>query len=364
MGYKCPVCDYTNKKWAGLRMHMLNKHKDEYPDGFPGKNEVEFVEDEEAAPRGKEVVATQFEDEDTNKLQELLLLHGVRQVVADRVSNLFDKLELYREPYNLSNLLKQSLSRQEQIAIVPILMELFPGQREQISGFMPVSPFETSYYRQPGAVGYPPMPSMENQRLNERIEKIESAIVGGNGKEDSDEIKALKLQLESKDKELQAEKDKRLEEAQKRRDEQVNELMRQLQQQNEKMPELIKEAYEQSNREHTLREEALSRGREEGLKAKSTDFENRVLDIVENQAAPAFIGEVREGRKIVQGVASKVQPASPTETNPEPISDAEASRISEILSIEEQMRTMAAGKHTEVPRASKEAVSEKSGNLA
>jgi len=139
--------------------------------------------------------------------------------------------------------------------------------------------------------------------------------------------------------------------------------MKQLQQQNEKMPQLITEAYDRANKEHTLREEAHSRGREEGFKAKSTDFENRILDIVENQAAPAFIGEVREGRKIMQGIAGKIQPASATETNPEPITDEEASKLSEILSIEERMREMASGKHTEVPRPGKEAVSEKSGNL-
>jgi len=177
------------------------------------------------------------------------------------------------------------------------------------------------------------------------------AMTNRNNTGDSEQVEALKAQL-------QDEKDKRLEEAQRRRDEQVNELMRQLQQQNEKMPGLIQEAYERANREHTLREEALARGREEGLKAKSGDFEGRVLDIVENQAAPAFIGEVREGRKLLQGIASKIQPASAPETDQGPISDDEAERLSEILQIEETMRAMAQGKHTEVPRPSKGAVSE------
>lgn len=354
MAYKCPVCDYTNKKWPGLRMHMLNKHKDEYPDGFPGKNEVEFVEAEEVATRGEEIVATQFEDEDTNKLHELLLLHGVRQVVADRVGNLFDKLELYREPYNLSNLLKQSLSRQEQIAIVPTLMELFPGQREQISGFMPVTPFESSYYRQPGMFGFPPgLPT--NPVIETRLDKIEKVLEkvtdDRNLNKDSDEIKALKLQVEEGKTQLQSERERRLEDERKATQERINQLIEQQQHTPALVKDAIKEVIDRLERDRALVEESKQKTKQELLEAgyapkAGQDFESRVLDIVENQAAPAFIGEVQAGRKTLQDIAQRITPigGASEEAPSTPISDEEASRLAEAMNIEETMRSMAESK--------------------
>lgn len=364
MAYLCRICEevaYDN--WRSLWGHIIKSHKDM---DRPGKEEC-YIPDEEVPEgveikkkggqkviptRGEEVVATQFEDEDTNKLHNLLLLHGVRQAVADRVSNLFDKLELYREPYNLSNLLKQSLSRQEQIAIVPILMELFPGQREQISGFMPVTPFESSYYRQPGMYGFssglPANPAVET-RLD-KIEKVlEKVTDERNPKEDSNEIKALKLQVEESKTQLEAEKERRLEDERKVTQERINQLISQQQQTPALVKDAIKEVIDRLERDRALGEEAKQKAKQELLEAgygpkAGQDFESRVLDIVENQAAPAFIGEVREGRKTLTDIAKRFAPigGASEETPSGPISDEEAARLSEALNIEETMREMAA----------------------
>jgi len=205
--------------------------------------------------------------------------------------------------------------------------------------------------------GYGPTPNPQVESRLDKIEKFLEKMTGGDNQ--NPELDAKQAELEAVKAQLQDEKEKRQEDRERRRDEQTSQLMQQLQQQNEQVPKMIEDAYAKANREHELRETALARGREEGLKAKSGDFEGRVLDIVENQAAPAFIGELREGRKLLQGIAGKIQPASDTEASQEPISEDEAARISEAMLIEETMRAMAAkGKHTEVPRPSKEAVSE------
>lgn len=364
MAYLCRICEaaaYDN--WRSLWGHIIKSHKD--VDGRPGKDECYIPDDEVPAgieikkkgaqkvipTSGEEVVAIQFEDQDANKLHELLLLHGVRQVVAARVANLFDKLELYREPYNLSNLLKQSLSRQEQIAIVPILMELFPGQREQISGFMPVTPFETSYYRQPGMYGFSSgLPA--NPVVETRLDKIETVLTKltdeGTSKEDSDEIKALKLQVEEGKTQLEAEKERRLEDERKATQERINQLIEQQQRTPDLVKDAIKEVIDRLERDRALVEEAKGKARRELLEAgyapkAGQDFESRVLDIVENQAAPALIGEVKEGRKTLTDIAKRFAPGggASEEITQGPISDEEASRIAEAMSIEETMREMA-----------------------
>lgn len=354
MSYQCPLCDYTNKKWSGLRMHMMS-HRDEFPDGLPKREDVRFIEDDEREVLGGATIAgkvKEFENEDANKLRELLLLHGVRPVVADTVSNLFDKLDLYREPYNLSNLLKNKLTKQEQIAIIPILMELFPDQRGQMSGFMPMSPFESPYYRQPGAFGFPPMSGFPsglpvNPQLETRLTNIEKVLEKMIDEGDNHPNPELQAQVDALQAQLQDEKEKRQEDREKRRDDQVNQLMNQLQQQNEKMPELITEAYNRSNQEYTMRETARKEGAAEGARTKSQDFEGRLLDIAQEQVAPAVIGEVKQTRTMVQELLKRAGDASKHQgALPGPINDDEASRISEAMLIQEEMRALAAKSKT------------------
>ncbi len=358
MGYKCPVCGYTNKKWPGLRMHMFSKHKDEYPDGLPNRDEVEFVEDaeERAAPRGEEAITTPvFEDEQAQQLYNLLVLHGIKGDKSRLIAQLFSEVITYQNPQSLHSLLSAHLKGPAQAAIGVIVNELFPQQ----GGPNPI--YTTGQYGYPyfgggygpsmPGYGSPPNPQVEN-RLN-NIEKVLEKMIDEGDNRPNAELQAKVEELKAQ---LQDEKDRRQEDREKRRDEQTSQLMNQLQQQNVEMPQLIAEAYDKANREHTLREEARVAGIEEGRRTKSTDFEGRVLDIVENQAAPAFIGEVRAGRGMLETLTKK---AASEESNPspEPIDEEEAGRISEAMLIEERMREMASGKY-------KETVSEKPGSPA
>lgn len=351
MSYKCPVCDYSNKKWPGLRMHLLNKHKDEFPDGLPKKDDVQFVEDVEEEERVTPGKVRVFENEDAAKLARILNLHGVKESTASRIATLYEEMEMYQNPTNLSNLLRQQLRGTEQSAIMPCLMELFPGEQQgqfyqQMGQYG--SPYFAGGYGAPQMAGYPPTTNPFAEGRLEKIEKVLEAITSKNTTGDSEEVKALKLQVEESKTQLEAEKERRVEDERKVTQERINQLISQQQQTPALVKDAIKEVIDRLERDRTLVEEAKQKAKQELLEAgygpkAGQDFESRVLDIVENQAAPALIGEVKEGRKTLTDIAKRfaLGGGASEEIAQGPISDEEAARLSEALNIEETMREMA-----------------------
>ena len=180
--YICPFCEtIAFERWIQLRAHLMGKHMDE-KDSWPVKEDAEVEELPEGvtlsvskvpatrkvAPPAEPIseirepyISTAELSTETKQLNDLLLLHGVNLRTASMITNLYDKLDLYKDPRNLGNLLRQRLERKDQQAIVPILFEMFPERKQEIPYMTPPTETGSAWYPQwpqAGGPGYYPMP--------------------------------------------------------------------------------------------------------------------------------------------------------------------------------------------------------------
>lgn len=352
MAYLCPHCQsVAYPEFRQLWGHIVKAHKDEekvtkedcyVPDNeLPEGVEIRKKGRQRVTSSAEEVSKPQtFEDEDAQRLYDLLTLHGIKESKANLVTRLYSGVAAYQDPRNLNSLLNTHL-RGTELSAIPVIMDTLYPQRGYGQYYSQSQPGAYPYYGSPQMPGYgPPV----NPLVETRLDKIEKVLEKLIDERDNQHNPELQSQVEALKAQLEDEKEKRQEDRERRRDEQVNQLMQQLQQQNERIPQLITEAYERANREHTMCETARKEGREEGFKAKATDFEGRVMDLLENQIAPGAMAEVKAGREIAKTLVSKIKPGEETQgaSTAEPITDEEASKISEIMRIEEEMKSLAA----------------------
>lgn len=473
MPFACPLCeDIAFEKYNQLRAHLMGKHKEE-KENWPTKEECEIeeipegmkfvkakakrtlLETEEAKPTQAEFKPEGISD-DSRHLHDLLLLHGAKENTVDTIVNLYDRLELYKDPRNLAHLLQQRLDKKEQYAIFPVMFEMFPERQQEMPYIMPQGEGAPPWFSQgmgggmpfnprpgmggmgqfPGQYsGYPPM-YQERSAVDKYIEyqmakemKEEDRPSGRRGKEsdsdpftesrfsniekvleellkkddaeerDSRSVSGIKGQLsdlqtaftkivEEKEKdaliqpllnriesmershkeemtkllaEVQEKKakgeetgwlDRFMEEREKRHEQEAasyREDMKNLTAQLLDMKSKEGQAYQDAHRSFTAEAEKINQAKDSarkelidlGYNPRERDFEERVFDIVEKQFAPAVIGEVREARKVVQDFVKKVTPAGAgEELEQKPITDEEAERMSEVMSLEEEMKSI------------------------
>jgi len=483
--YLCPFCEtppVAFEKYNQIRAHFMGKHRDVKED-WPSRENTEIEELPEGvnlikAPKKKALVeeeevgvgtiekeveklkvrpgietVTEELSGEAKHLYELLQIHGVKTATIDTIVGLYDKLDLYKDPRNLANLLKQRLDKREQFAMVPILFELFPEREAELPYMMPPGGGGTPWYGRSGIgsnypyypsrtgtpSGYPQYPGYyqmaEKSSLDKYIDLLMAERVGGEKGEGAkispevetrlggiesvlekmvteraeeereskavssvkSEISELKAAIDkiTEEKERQAimqplidkiafmekshkeemsrlateiterkgkgeetnwlqqymtERDKRHEDEATRYREDLHRLTDEMTKSKEKEASAYKQAFTDFTTDRDKIEAAKRSAVEElkgqGWTGRERDFEERVLDIVEHQAAPAVIGEVKEGRKTLQDIARRLGGAAPETAAKEatPISDEEASRLAEVMSLEEEMKGLSSKK--------------------